>query len=260
MARPGLSPPELVVHPDLASLQADAAERFIDAATAAMTERGRFDAVLTGGSTAPAVYERLAMEPLSSRVDWPRVHVWWTDERCVPPDDPLSNYGAARGALLDQVPIPCEQIHRMRGEDPNPEREAVRHEAVLRREPALARGEAPRFDFAFLGLGSDAHVASLFPGAPTLDLDDRLVAAVRKDEVAIPDPAIDRLTLTFRALNAARAAVFVVAGEGKAEALRAVLEGPRQLSLHPAQGIHPTAGAPVWLVDRPAASLLGSAR
>lgn len=260
MARHRLSKAALVVHADLASLQADAAERFVEASAVAMNERGRFDAVLTGGSTAPAVYERLAMEPLSSRVDWLRVHVWWTDERCVPPDDPRSNYGAARDALLDQVPIPCEQIHRMRGEDPNPEREAVRHEAALRRHQALARGESPRFDFAFLGLGNDAHVASLFPGAFTLGLDDRLVAAVRKDEVVVPDPVVDRLTLTLPALNAARVAVFVVAGEGKAAALRAVLEGPRDLSLHPAQGIRPAAGDPVWLVDRTAASLLVSAR
>ncbi|MGH7565212.1 MAG: 6-phosphogluconolactonase, partial [Gemmatimonadota bacterium] len=236
------------------ALAADAAERFVAAAEA--SDEPRFDVVLTGGSTAPAVYDRLALEPLASRVDWPRVHVWWTDERCVPPDDPLSNYGAAREALLDRVPIPCEQIHRMRGEDPNPEREAVRHDATLRSEQALARGEAPRFDFVFLGLGSDAHVASLFPSAPTLDLDDRLVAAVRKDEVAIPDPAVDRLTLTFRALNAARVAVFVVAGEAKAEALRAVIEDPLDLARHPAQGIRPGAAGPIWLVDRAAASLL----
>lgn len=225
-----------------------------------MRERGRFDAVLTGGSTAPAVYERLAMEPLSTRVDWPRVHVWWTDERCVPPDDPRSNYGAAREALLDQVPIPCEQIHRMRGEDPNSEREAVRYESALRHDQALARDEDPRFDFAFLGLGSDAHVASLFPGAPALCIVDRLVAAVGPDGVSIPDPSVPRLTLTFRALNAARAAVFVVAGEGKAEALRAVLEEPRDPELRPAQGIAPTGRPPAWILDRPAASLLEAAR
>jgi 6-phosphogluconolactonase len=101
-------------------------------------------------------------------------------------------------------------------------------------------------------------VASLFPGAPTLQLDDRLVASVRKDDVDIPDPAVDRLTLTFPALNAARAALFLVAGEGKAEAVRAVLEGPRDPVLHPAQRIRPAAGEGVWLVDRAAASLLAA--
>lgn len=258
MARAGLTRTGVAVHADIGSLAADAAERFVAAAEAA--GRFRFDVVLTGGSTTPAVYERLAGEPFASRIDWRRVHVWWTDERCVPPDDPRSNYGAAREAILDRLPIPCEQIHRMRGEDPNPEREAVLHEAALRTEQALARGEPPRFDFAFLGMGGDAHVASLFPGSPTLSLADRLVAAVRKDEVAMPDPAVDRLTLTFSALNGARTAVFVVTGEEKAAALRAVLEEPADPVLRPATGIHPARGPAAWLVDRAAASLLSGAR
>ena len=254
MARAGLTRARVAVHADIGTLAADAAERFVAAAEACGSRR--FDVVLTGGSTAPAVYELLAGAPFASRVDWRRVHVWWTDERCVPPDDPRSNYGAAREALLDRVPIPCEQIHRMRGEDPNPEREAVRHETALRAGQALARGEAPRFDFAFLGMGGDAHVASLFPGSPTLSLADRLVAAVRGDEVAMPDPAVDRLTLTFPALNGAQAAVFVVVGEEKAATLRAVLEEPADVALRPAQGIHPAGGPPAWIVDRAAASLL----
>jgi 6-phosphogluconolactonase len=257
VARAGLTRGGVAVHADIASLAADAAERFVAAAEAC--DRHRFDVVLTGGSTAPAIYERLAEDPFASRVDWRRVHVWWTDERCVPPDDRRSNYGAAREALLDRVPIPCEQIHRMRGEDSNSEREAVRHEAALRAEQALARGEPPRFDFAFLGMGSDAHVASLFPGSPTLAQTDRLVAAVRKNEVAMPDPAVDRLTLTFAALNGARAAVFVVTGEEKAAALRAVLEEPGDVALRPAQGIHPAGGPPIWLVDRGSSSLLSGA-
>jgi 6-phosphogluconolactonase len=254
VARAGLSRAEVAVHPDVASLAAAAAERFVFAARAC---RGpRFDVVLTGGSTAPAVYRLLAEEPFASRIDWGRVHVWWTDERCVPPDDPRSNYGAAQEALLDRVPIPCDQIHRMRGEDPNPEREAVLHEAALRTEQALARGEPPRFDFAFLGMGGDAHVASLFPGSPALAFDDRLVAAVRTDEAPMPDPVVDRLTLTLPALNGAQTAVFVVAGEEKAAALRAVLEEARDVAVRPAQGVRPSAAPVIWLVDPPAASLL----
>lgn len=249
-----MSRASVVVHDDIGPLAEEAAERFV--AAAAASEGSRFDVVLTGGSTAPVVYRLLARDPLASRVDWRRVHVWWTDERCVPPDDPRSNYGAARDALLDRVPIPCEQIHRMRGEDPNPEREAVRHEAILRADQALGRGEPPRFDFALLGLGSDAHVASLFPGSPTLAYTDRLVAAVATAEVAMPDPVVDRLTLTFPALNAARAAVFVVAGEEKADALRAVLDERPDVRLRPAQGIDPASESPVWLIDRAAASLM----
>jgi 6-phosphogluconolactonase len=254
VARAGLSRAPVEIHADVAALAEAAIRRFLVAATA--SRGSRFDVLLTGGSTAPAAYRLLAAEPFASRVDWGRVHVWWTDERCVPPDDPRSNYGAAREALLDRVPIPCEQIHRMRGEDPNPEREAVVHEATLRREMALARDEPPRFDFAFLGLGSDAHVASIFPGSPALAFDDRLVAAVRSGEAAMPDPVVDRLTLTFPALNGARVAVFLVGGETKAEALRAVLEEPADVGHRPAQGVRPAGGAPLWLVDRAAAALL----
>lgn len=250
--------PDLAVHAGPDALRADAADRFVAAARTAVAARDRFDVVLTGGSTLPPVYEILAAEPRRTGVAWERVHVWWTDERCVPPDDPRSNYGVARATLLDRVPIPCEQIHRMPGEDPSPERAAVHHEAALRHAQGLGRGELPRFDFALLGLGSDAHVASLFPDAPTLALDDRLVAAVSRGEVAIPDPPVDRLTLTFRALNAARAAVFVVAGTEKAAAVRAVLEEPTDLARRPAQGIAPAAGPPAWILDRAAASLLAA--
>lgn len=246
--------PELTVHANVSALHQDAAARFVSAAAEASAARARFDVLLTGGSTIPPVYRRLAAEPLRSRVAWDRVHVWWTDERCVPPDDPRSNFGVAREALLDRVPIPCEQIHRMPGEDPRPERAAVLHEATLRREQSLARGEIPGFDFAFLGLGADAHVASLFPRAATVGLDDRLVAAVGSADAEIPDPAVDRLTLTLPALNGARAAVFVVAGQAKAAAVRAVLEEPRDVSLRPAQGIAPVGGPADWILDGAAAA------
>lgn len=248
--------PRLTVHPSLSALHDDAAAHFVSAAAEASAARARFDVVLTGGSTIPPVYRRLASEPFRSRVAWNEVHVWWTDERCVPPDDPRSNYGAAREALLDRVPIPCEQIHRMPGEDPNPERAAVLHEATLRRAQSLARGEIPRFDFAFLGLGADAHVASLFPRAETIGLEERLVAAVTLADTAIPDPRVERLTLTFRALNGSRAAVFVVAGEAKAAAVRAVLEEPRDVFARPAQGIEPAGHPAAWLVDEAAAAVL----
>ena len=246
----------VTVHASLEALHADAADRFVEAATTAIDARGRFDAVLTGGSTLPPVYGLLAAGTRGPPVAWERVHVWWTDERCVPPDDPRSNYGVAREYLLDRLPIPCGGIHRMPGEDPNPERAAVLYEAELRREQGLARGELPRFDFAFLGLGADAHIASLFPGAPALAFADRLVAAVRRGETSIPDPPVDRITLTFPALNTARRAVFVVTGAGKAPALRAVLEEPRDVSALPAQGIEPAGGPPAWLVDEAAAALL----
>ncbi len=244
---------EIVVVDDVA---AEFGERVIEAFHARPNDA--FALALSGGGTARRCYEHLA-STAASQIDWWKVDVYWGDERCVPPDDPRSNYGAARDALLDRVPIPCEQIHRMRGEDPNPEREAVHHEAVLRTQQGLARGETPHFDFAFLGLGGDAHVASLFPGSPTIALADRLVAAVPKDGVAMPQPVVDRLTLTFPALAGIREAVFVVAGEEKAAALRAVIEDPADPVLRPASGVRPAGGPPAWLVDRAAAALLSHA-
>ncbi|HUP02166.1 MAG TPA: 6-phosphogluconolactonase [Gemmatimonadota bacterium] len=246
-----------VVH-DGNALYDDAAERIVRAAEVANTARGRFLLVLTGGSTVPLIYERLARAPLRDRIDWTATDVFWTDERCVPPDDPDSNYGLAREVLLDRVPIPCERIHRMEGEDPNRERAAVAHEHRIRRALSLAAREAPRFDFVLLGLGADAHVASLFPGHPLLHAADRLVGAVLAGRFPVPSPNLDRLTLTPPALNGAREAVFVVTGAKKAPAVQDVLAAPRDPDRFPAQVIDPPAGTVTWLLDQAAAAGIGA--
>ena len=247
------SPAVTIVYDDAEELRDAAAERIAEIGERALSERGRFRWVLTGGSTVEPVYARLAGPPLRDRLEWHRVEIFFTDERCVPPDHPDSNFGMASRSLLDRVPIPCERIHRMRGEDPNPERSAVEYEHRLREALGIERGEAPDFDLVLLGMGADAHVASLFPGDPRVLVDDRLVVAVEHDRD--PPPLVDRLSLTAPALSAGRATLFVVAGENKASAVHAALEGPGGPARIPARLVRP-AEPPVWLLDRPAATSL----
>jgi 6-phosphogluconolactonase len=188
------------------------------------------------------VYQRLA----SSALDWKRVHVFFGDERCVPPDDPRSNFAMASAALLDRVPIPVENLHRMRGEDV-PDTAAEAYEDELRR----SLGEGGRLDLVLLGLGHDAHTASLFPGLAAVTEKQRTVMAAYVEFVGMW-----RLTLTPPSINAARRVTFVVSGADKAEILHRVLQGPRQPVVLPAQAIRPIEAPALWLIDAAAAAKL----
>ncbi len=217
-----------------------AARAFVESAADAIAERGRFAVALAGGSTPEATYEVLARDH-SEDVDWPNVHVFFGDERTVPPDHEDSNYRMAREALLDRVPI--GSVHRMRGELP-PEEAA----ASYGRELQEFFGEIyPVLDLVMLGIGPDGHTASLFPETPALGVTDRLAAAN-------PVPKLDttRLTLTVPVLNAAREVRFLVAGAGKAEALAEILEGDADPREYPAKLVRPP-GGPIWMVDHAAA-------
>jgi 6-phosphogluconolactonase len=219
-----------------------AARAFVDRAAESIAERGRFAVALAGGSTPKATYGVLARDHAED-VDWPNVHVFFGDERTVPPDHEDSNYRMAREALLDRVPV--GSIHRMRGEL-QPNEAAASYETDLRQ---FFEGEAV-LDLVMLGIGDDGHTASLFPETPALEVTDRLA-------VANPVPKLDttRLTLTAPVLSAARAVNFLVAGEGKAEALREILEGDADPRRYPAKLVRPL-GGPTWLVDRTAAQSL----
>jgi 6-phosphogluconolactonase len=200
--------------------------------------------VLAGGSTPKATYEILARD-YADRIDWSKVHVFFGDERTVPPDHEDSNYRMAREALLNHVPV--GSIHRMRGELP-PDEAAAAYEEELR-EFFGAEG-LPRFDLILLGIGGDGHTASLFPETSALEVHDRWV-------VANPVPKLDttRITLTIPVINAARSVVFLVAGEDKAEALKEILEGDADPREYPARLIQPP-GGPDWMLDRTAAGAL----
>ena len=247
--------PNVSVLADADSLADAAAERIVAAAARAIDSHGRFVVALSGGSTPRRTYERLAEPAIASRVKWPRVHVVWVDERCVPPGDAESNYRLARETLLDHVPIPAANVHRMHGED-NPVAAAAFYERTLRTlfsTPSGAPSTAPgkRIDLAVMGLGDNGHTASIFPGSVAIDEHERWVMAER---VSATPPW--RITLTAPMLDACAELLFLVVGGAKANVLHRVLDGPRQPRELPAQLIAPSAGQLSWLVDASAASEL----
>jgi len=245
----------LDVAPDMARLCRTAAEHVAEIAAGAIGARGRFTIALAGGSTPRELYGLLATPAWAERIEWRRAHVFFGDERCVPPVDRASNYGMAREALLAHVPVPEEQVHRVRGED-DPPTAAEEYEHTLRTEFAAPTGP-PRpepgggFDLALFGMGENGHTASLFPHRPAVREAVRWVVA---DAVAAV--ARWRVTLTPVVLNASDAVLFLVAGKAKAGMLRRVLEGPRDPDALPVQAIAPRSGRIRWMVDAAAASEL----
>ena len=222
-----------------------AAERFVEASN--QHERGIFSAALAGGTTPRRVYELLADQKFRSQLDWSRVHLFFGDERCVPPDHPDSNYAMVKAALISKVPIPIQNVHRIIGEgDPKHNAEAYENE-LKKFFPQL---EWPRFDLVFLGMGDDGHTASLFPGASALDESTRWVVTTSNER------GQDRITLTLPVFNHARQVMFLVTGKAKAQRLREVLRPEHANELLPAQLIKPVNGRLEWLVDSDAASLL----
>jgi len=226
---------------------ADARE-FAARAEEAIEERGRFAVVLAGGSTPETLYGILARD-YADRIDWSNVYVFFGDERSVPPHHEDSNLKMASEALLDHVPV--GNVHRIRGELP-PDEAAEAYEEDLRK--FFQTEDVPRFDLILLGIGADGHTASLFPWTPALEVHDRWVVAN-----PVPRLGTTRITLTLPVINAARAVIFLVAGEDKAEALREILEGDADPRAYPANLVQPPGGAK-WMVDQSAASLLGSFR
>jgi 6-phosphogluconolactonase len=235
------------VLPDPRALAEAGARLVVEQAQAAIGARGRFSLVLSGGSTPRDLHQRLASPPLVDQVDWARVHIFFGDERCVPPDDERSNFRMAEETLLSKVPIPREQIHRMRGELP-PSQAADEYEAELRR---FFGNDAPRFDLVLLGMGDNGHTASLFPGLTAVHEQERWVVAE-----FVADVGMWRVTLTPAVLNLAREVLFLVAGAAKADMLRRVLEGPYVPEQLPAQVVRPVDGEVIWLIDSAAAAQL----
>lgn len=227
----------------------DGAAAFIcDVAAKAIAERGRFALAASGGGTPKPVYARLAQADYRRRVAWDRVHIFFGDERCVPPEDARSNYRMVRETWLDHAPIPPGNIHRIRGEE-DPACEALRYEQEMAR---LHRTNAlPAFDLVLLGLGDNGHTASLFPGTAVLRERERWVSAQYVEVMQSW-----RVTFTAPLINAARRVAFLVEGAGKAQMVRNLLEGPYQPEVWPAQLIEPAGGELHWLTDAAAASLV----
>jgi len=232
---------------DLETLSQGAAQLFAEQALKAVADRGIFHVALSGGSTPRRTYKILAMDPLRGRVPWTGVHIFWGDERCVPPDHPESNARMAREALLALVPIPSENVHPVPG-DREPREAARMYESELR---VHFSGTGPRFDLIFLGMGSDGHTASLFPCSPALQ--ERTRWAIETHEQP-GGGGLPRVTLTLPVLNLARVVCFLVAGGNKAKALAEVTRGSKRPHPLPAQRVMPGRGELLWFVDREAAS------
>jgi 6-phosphogluconolactonase len=242
--------PGVMVCPDADCLGRAGARMFVEWAWQAIASYGAFRVALSGGSTPQNLYRHLASETYRKQVDWAKVHLYWGDERCVPPDDPESNYGMARRELLVRVPIPGANVHRMEAERVDLGRAAQEYEELLR--AGLVRDEYgfPRFDLIFLGLGTDGHTASLFPGVRGIRTTSRWVSTP-----LAPKLGKRRMTLTLPVLNASRRVLFLVVGSEKAGILRTVLEENVNPPL-PAQLVQPRDGQRLFLVDHAAAALL----
>jgi 6-phosphogluconolactonase len=234
-------------HPNLESLSLAAAALVAEAAEVSIEARGRFTFVLSGGTSPRTLYERLAQPPFSGRMPWSRTYLFWGDERCVPPEDPHSNFGLARQALLSTVPLPMANVYPMPGAVVPPEAAAFQYEESLRR--FFQKGgtrQFPVFDLLLLGLGADGHTASLFPGDPALEEERRWTRAVR---VTSASPPVPRITLTLPVINRARTVLFLVSGTGKKGIVDEILFEPEKASgRYPAARVRPS-GRLLWLID-----------
>jgi 6-phosphogluconolactonase len=242
--------PGVRVYPNPVEVARAAARLFVDYAWQAIAKDGQFFVALSGGSTPQLLFGFLASDEFRGQVDWGKVHVFWGDERAVPPTHPNSNYGMARRELLVRVPIPEGNVHRMEAEKPNIGRAAHEYEEVLRKYLELDDRGFPRFHLIFLGMGPDGHTASLFPGTRVTQQTSRWVSTPMVAKLNAR-----RMTLTLPVLNAAHRVLFLVVGAEKAEILRVVLEGKADPPL-PAQMVQPREGLRLFLVDEAAVALL----
>jgi len=238
---------------DSDELAAHAADHIVRIAQDAIRVRGRAMQALAGGSTPKKTY-RLLAQPAHRRIDWAHTYLFFGDERFVPPDDPSSNFAMVQRTLLEPASVPAGHVFPVPTQLGTAAAAAQEYAATLTRTFGIGEsGDPPRFDLILLGLGDDGHTASLFPGAASLWVTDRWVVA--SPPGTLPPP-VERITLTFPVLNAAREILFLVAGQNKAEALQDVLEGQPSREERPAACICPVDGTLTWLVDEAAASRL----
>jgi len=236
------------VFDDAESVARAAAEEFVRASAEAVGERGAFSVALSGGTTPRRVYELLASDEYRERAEWPNAHVFFCDERTVPPDHADSTYRMARAALLSRVNVPAENVHRIEGVG-DAAANASDYESVMR--GFFGDSAWPRFDLVFLGMGDDGHTASLFPETSALGEARAWAAANWVEKLGAW-----RITLTAPAINAARRVLFLVTGASKAERLDEVINGAQDPARLPSQMIRPRDGTLRWYVDRAAASKL----
>ena len=224
----------------------EAAADQVAALIESLPEGDRFSLALSGGSTPLPLHRALATKHRDA-LDWKRIHVFWGDERFVPANDENSNYRMARETLLDHVPIPDKNIHPIPTDVGSPKEAAALYEQTLK--DFFSNDGLPRFDLILLGLGSDGHTASLFPGVPALQETKRWVASVAAPQHI--GPHVPRVTLTLPVLNSSKQVFFLVAGESKQEPLAAILNGQPGAGAYPASRVHARQGL-VWFADQAA--------
>ncbi len=240
------------IEPDAVSLARRAVEHLVAQVKAAIAARGRARIAISGGSTPKAAFQLLAdpRQIWRHAMPWDKLDIYWVDERCVPPDDPDSNYRMTREALLNYVPLKAEQIHRMEGEL-DPQVAASRYESMLRDTFRLEGAESPRFDVIALGMGGDGHTASLFPYSAAVHEMGRLVTANH-----VENKDAWRITLTWPVINHADSVFFLMGGADKAARIHEVFLGPRDPERLPSQLIWPSSGILTLILDKAAAALL----
>lgn len=238
------------VFADLDELSIAFVERWINLAEQAIAARSQFHVALTGGSTPKLLYAMLAKADFADRVDWRHVHIYFGDERCVPPDHSDSNFRMANNALLRHVPIPAEQIHRMPGESSNAHQGARSYAEVLTAQAPKSSDGTAQFDLVLLGLGADGHIASLFPSTQALQENELSVVAVYVEKLQAW-----RISVTLPVINNARQILMLAGGNSKAEIVSRALAEKLQTPPLPVQMIVPK-GAMDWYLDRSAARQL----
>ena len=242
---------EIRILNDSAAIAKRAAEKFVGAANAAVKDKGSFTVALAGGSTPKLLYGLLVQDDLRKQLPWNKMHLFFGDERHVPPDHPDSNFRMASESLISKAPLQPAQIHRIKGEYPNTEQAAQEYEQILQSQFQLAQGQLPRFDLVLLGMGDEGHTLSLFPGTRALRDNGRLVMRNWVGKLYT-----ERVTCTAPVASNAAQVFFLVTGAAKMLALKAVLEGPYEPDQLPAQLIQPKNGRLLWLVDAAAGSML----
>lgn len=234
---------DFMVFADPEDLSQAAAKLFMDLSHRALGLRGRFVVALSGGSTPRRLLEILAAPPYKGGVPWDRTILFWGDDRMVQPDHEWSNYKLAKDALLDHVRIPEANILRIKSElGPEEAAEAMRRDMVN----VFGDRDIPRFDLVLQGMGDDGHTASLFPGTDALDATEWVVPVINPPA----DPKVDRVTLTFPVLNAARTALFLAAGQGKRDKVREIMNDPTAPDRYPAARLE--AEKTYWYLDEAA--------
>jgi len=240
------------VAPNAQQIAKLSADLFADAAIRAIQARGVARIAISGGSTPKAVFELLAnpSAPYLTSIPWAQLQLFFVDERCVPPTDSESNFLMTKTAMLDALPLPAANVHRMEGEL-DPELAASRYEAEIRNTFKLEGAETPTFDLILLGLGPDGHTASLFPHTEGLNEMARIVIANH-----VPQKDTWRITLTWPVITQGREVAFLIEGAGKAEMVKTVFTGPYDPETLPAQIIRPATGKLTLLLDTAAAAQL----